>query len=446
MQHTDTRMKDLLMNGNNVIPLSKTRHAPMPIYRPPNLRDGTSMAGERARLNVHAKEFVMNNGSPKYSGTTKQGFFSNDNIKNGCIKWKDPLSKIDKPFPLNLSKSNGNIALGHSKPDSSHFSQKQMSNGISVGYNLQRTKSIGDVLSNNVGFGNSTKVQFKTPLFDRNNNRSGLISPSKDKKNNTGANYPVLGALKRSKSLGAADALKLMEVEASFPNYSPKFTEYHLFPTKMHDSISQAIQNVNKMTDKNRIVLARGIVEQATKDKKCSLPAAKLCAIIMEKEKSGAFSDSFLNTCQMLYEKRESSFSVGDAKFISFLSFLTEMFSELKRIKLQIKLNSDPIIPPKITLLIIISRCCEDILVQKQTHSLQEIECLFLTLTSLGRDIECELPAMFKKLFSIIKTVFLKGSNGQQIQKIFLQMMELRAANWQLPVSALNYYYPKSSN
>lgn len=36
------------------------------------------------------------------------------------------------------------------------------------------------------------------------------------------------------------------------------------------------------MTDKNRIVLARGIVEQATKDKKCSLPAAKLCAIIME--------------------------------------------------------------------------------------------------------------------------------------------------------------------
>lgn len=81
------------------------------------------------------------------SGTTKQGFFSNDNIKNGCIKWKDPLSKIDKPFPLNLSKSNGNIALGHSKPDSSHFSQKQMSNGISVGYNLQRTKSIGDVLS-----------------------------------------------------------------------------------------------------------------------------------------------------------------------------------------------------------------------------------------------------------------------------------------------------------
>lgn len=96
---------------------------------------------------------------------------------------------------------------------------------------------------NNVGVGNCTKVQFKTPSFDKNNNRSGLISPNKDKKLTTGATYPALGALKRSKSLGAADALKLMEVEASFPNYSPKFTEYHLFPTKMHDSISQAVQS-----------------------------------------------------------------------------------------------------------------------------------------------------------------------------------------------------------
>lgn len=74
-----------------------------------------------------------------------------------------------------------------------------------------------------------------------------------------------------------------------------------------------------------------------------------------------------------------------------------------------------------------------------------QIECLFLTLTSLGRDLQNELPAMFKKLFSIIKVVFLKGANEQQIQKIFLQLMELRLANWQLPVSALNYYYPKSS-
>lgn len=68
------------------------------------------------------------------------------------------------------------------------------------------------------------------------------MSPNKDKKSTVGATYPI-GALKRSKSLGAADALKLMEVEASFPNYSPKFTEYHIFPTKMHDSISQAIQS-----------------------------------------------------------------------------------------------------------------------------------------------------------------------------------------------------------
>lgn len=84
------------------------------------------------------------------SGTNKYGFSSNDHFKNGCVKWKDPSSKVDRSFPLNFSKSNGNIALGLSKPDSSQFSHKQLPNGIStnsIGYNLQRTKSIGDVLS-----------------------------------------------------------------------------------------------------------------------------------------------------------------------------------------------------------------------------------------------------------------------------------------------------------
>lgn len=84
-----------------------------------------------------------------FSGINKYGFSSNDPFKNGCVKWKEPVPKVDKSFPLNFSKSNGNITLGLSKPNSSQFSHEQLPNGIStnsIGFNLQRTKSIGDVL------------------------------------------------------------------------------------------------------------------------------------------------------------------------------------------------------------------------------------------------------------------------------------------------------------
>lgn len=50
------------------------------------------------------------------------------------------------------------------------------------------------------------------------------------------------------------------------------------------------------MTDKDKIVLARFIVEHATKDKKYSLPAAKLCAIIMEVMYIQLFSFWLLST------------------------------------------------------------------------------------------------------------------------------------------------------
>lgn len=37
MQQTDVRAKEFPMNGNNAIPsATKSRHAPMPIYRPPS--------------------------------------------------------------------------------------------------------------------------------------------------------------------------------------------------------------------------------------------------------------------------------------------------------------------------------------------------------------------------------------------------------------------------
>lgn len=74
-----------------------------------------------------------------------------------------------------------------------------------------------------------------------------------------------------------------------------------------------------------------------------------------------------------------------------------------------------------------------------------QIECLFRTLTSVGRDLEIELPARLNQLYDKIRNVFLKSTLGPEIKKVMLQLIELRANSWQLPVSALNFYYPQSS-
>lgn len=75
-----------------------------------------------------------------------------------------------------------------------------------------------------------------------------------------------------------------------------------------------------------------------------------------------------------------------------------------------------------------------------------QIECLFLALTSVGKDLELEIRESLEKLFYVIKQVFLMNADSPQIKKTLLQLIELRAANWQLPVSAISYYYPKYSN
>lgn len=75
-----------------------------------------------------------------------------------------------------------------------------------------------------------------------------------------------------------------------------------------------------------------------------------------------------------------------------------------------------------------------------------QTECLFFTLTTIGRDLEQDLPKALEQLLAGVRDVFLAAATVPAIRKTLLQLIELHAANWQLSASAVSYYYPYAAH
>ncbi|KAL1451208.1 hypothetical protein WDU94_003492 [Cyamophila willieti] len=74
--------------------------------------------------------------------------------------------------------------------------------------------------------------------------------------------------------------------------------------------------------------------------------------------------------------------------------------------------------------------------------SVTEVEPLFFVITTIGKDLEAESPQVLKQLFNNIRDIYIFVKSPDPVKKTLLQLIELHAAKWQLPASALRYYYP----
>lgn len=73
-------------------------------------------------------------------------------------------------------------------------------------------------------------------------------------------------------------------------------------------------------------------------------------------------------------------------------------------------------------------------------------DSLFFILTSIGEDLDADLPAHLEVLLSNMRDTFLSRERMRPtVRKILLQLIELHAAHWQLPAPAVVYYYPRSN-
>ncbi|XP_066998065.2 CBP80/20-dependent translation initiation factor isoform X2 [Anabrus simplex] len=437
----------------------------MEIYRPPNVRTDVIQNGLsplNARLNVHAKEFTMKQGEINTSrSSVNLPATLNSNGNNNNHLYRDSHRATHY---LHTSKSSGNIlhTLQHSKSSANVLHTLQQSNssgnilqGPRVHFQLDSSESDKSPVSDIASSQKALPLDFssKTPLKSCSVSEMKSAFPDSSRihmvENCEGLNIPSMKplsrptsvpsfGLKRSKSLGAADMVAAKG--GSGFGVAKEAPDLGSFPLEVQTSIQRAVEDPNNLSARALMDLVRLIMDRVVGSVIYALPAAKLCISIIEKEKKETFLESLLNTCQQWYQERDRVLrGVGSSsiRYCAFVQFLNEMYCELKRRQLQLKTHYEGV-PPRLVLLTLLFKCCQDCL--KPPNSQAETDTLFFVLTSIGRDLEQELPTKLQQLLSNIRDAFLTANASPAVKKTLLQLIELHASKWQLPASAVMYY------
>jgi len=242
--------------------------------------------------------------------------------------------------------------------------------------------------------------------------------------------------LRKSRSLQAA-CVSPVQIHTDFTgSFSPE----------IELAMNRALDDPNRLPGRTLMELVRVVFQRLVEGKGMAEPAAKFCIAIIEREKNETFLESLLNTCQEWYYQREmllrGSLDNNNSKWAAFMSFLNEMYVLLKRKQLQLMTKYEGI-PPKLVLLSLLGECCMVTLSQQTLNSVNEVECLFIILTQIGRDLEVETPGQMSLLLTCLREAFLGvPAVSGSVKKTLLQLVELQAAGWQLPAQAVMYYYP----
>lgn len=203
------------------------------------------------------------------------------------------------------------------------------------------------------------------------------------------------------------------------------------------------------------------LFDQAVKCSRFAAPIARFCFYIIERETKETFLESLLNQCQESFQERDrfwnSTASVpgcsSSQRWVAFIFFLNEMYSQLKcrsaiaASQAPCKMNFvDDKTPADLILLTLLAESCCATLKEISLHSPKVYECLFSILSGIGWKIENELPKKMQSIWNAIRDAFVDMDSFPALQCILLQLLELRAAKWQLPATAVTYYYSSISD
>ncbi|XP_063221405.1 CBP80/20-dependent translation initiation factor isoform X2 [Bacillus rossius redtenbacheri] len=414
----------------------------MEIYRPPNVRTDVLQNGmlvPNPRLNVHAKEFTMKPGDLSTSRSSM-------NLPAALG------SHAQRPHALQSSKSSGNVLhqLHHSKSSGSMLHQlHQLHPGAPQGHRVhfqlepqagptelppaQHIPPSGDFPAGKSPLKSYSASEMKTVPGNANGNK---LVPDALESRLMRISPALQTGLKRSKSLGAADMGRQAAAGYRVAKEAPDLGE---FPAEIQAAIRQAVDDPNRLSARMLMELVKHIMGRVTDSVTYALPAAKLCITIIEKEQEETFLESLLNTCRQWCQERDRILKSGPSttRFCAFMQFLNEMYCELKRRQLQLKTQYDGV-PPRLVLLSLLHECCQECLKPPSTQG--ETDSLFFVLTSVGRDLEQELPGKLTHLIASARDAFLLTPGLPPVKKTLLQLIELRAAKWQLSASAVMYY------
>ncbi|KOX68567.1 CBP80/20-dependent translation initiation factor, partial [Melipona quadrifasciata] len=409
-------------NNNNNVTTLKSKPS-LEIYRPPGGRtEGTTANTTNPRLNVHAKEFTMkqNDSHPSKSRTN---------------------ASERSPYYLQHSKSSGNVhryLYAQQQQQIQHTLQQQHHQTSRHSHNQSGHHSTGSALrqshpldtsasSGNILHG-SGRVHFN---MDQNDVKANAAKPARLTKS---LSFVSTYGLKRSKSLNAADVMAAKAVNIS------DASELGKFPPVIQDTLLRAIEDPNLLNARALMELVRHILI------KTNFKVMRKY-FLMQKETKETFLESLLNICQQWYQDRiKMLYDGSNYRYSAFMTFLNEMYCQLKRRQLQLKTQQEGV-PPGRVLLTLLWKCCQDCLQPPIVNSLTEPDSLFFILTCIGKDLDTELPAQLQQLLRNLRDAFLAEERIlPSVRKTLLQLIELHAAHWQLPAPAVVYYYPGSTS
>jgi len=245
-------------------------------------------------------------------------------------------------------------------------------------------------------------------------------------------------SLKKSHSMATTTEITRLDLSGLGP-----------FTPELEATIRKAMEDPNRLSGRSLMELVRTIFNRVMENQAMAEPAARFCISIIEREKRETFLESFLNSCQEWFHERSSllrSPASSPGRWAAFMCFLNEMYGLLKRRQLQLLTKYEGI-PPKLVLLSLLAECCMTTLTGGLTLATEnEVECLFLVLTHIGRDLNTETPGQMTLLLTCLRDSFLHTTAGSNVRKLLLQLIELQAADWQLPAQAVMYYYPGTSS
>ncbi|XP_037796441.1 CBP80/20-dependent translation initiation factor-like isoform X3 [Penaeus monodon] len=423
VRHNSSQQARDQTRRRSAMPATNRSKPAMELYRPPTLR-GPGI-------------FDNANGDAVYNGKVASNGGYHESKSGLNVNAREFVSVTTTRPPLQHSKSSSSVPL-QGRPDGLQHSKS--------GSNL-RQSSNGEVRPPS---GSPPRVHF-----------------SDDKENDPQLKFsrpPSLAVgvlsqpgIKRSKSLGSADLRATQLLEASTPPAA--MPDLGPFSPDVQGAITKAMTDPNSVSARQLMEVVRHVFTRVVEASRHAEPAARLCISIIEKEKNETFLETLLNTCQEYFQERDRllrnnppapypGFVPAHPRWIAYMTFLNEMYTQLKRrhVQLMTKRMRNSETPAGLLLLTLLSQCCQVCLKENSVNSLAETECLFFVLTGLGKDIEVELPHQMAKVMGAARDAFLTTVRVPAVRKTLLQLIEMHAARWQLPAPAVMYYYPGSGS
>lgn len=310
---------------------------------------------------------------------------------------------------------------------------------------IMTSQSTHNVLNSNQ-FGS-----FDPPIFTGNSYNRAVHFQDQNKgfsvsyKNQEGPVYSdsqlLKSALKRSKSFGGTNETAILDAEMGF--------EKEALSSEYQALVRKALTDPNALSSRQLMEVVRVLCLQAITAVKSAEPAARMCFKIIEKEINETFLESLLNSCREWFNERDKlrRHNSSGGSWTAYVSFLLELYLKLKdhqrsHLRDHSGVNSESALATqKLTLVTLIYECCFIILMPPSMGSSAEIECLRSTLTTAGKYLEQDSKEKMDKLCFMMKDAFLTVPQ-EPFRKTLLELIELRASNWEMSLPQTIYYFP----